>query len=434
MKWFRYTVLVLFLIFLYGSNQTMTKKQIPAYYKLELKGLNNRISNDLSIFAYSDYMNREVNRFINRNELRGAAIAVIKDEQLVYTQGYGIANDEHEKVTPGHLFRVASISKLITAIAIMKLVEDGRLSLSDKVFGPNAIINDSIFNKVIDRRLYSVTVQNLLAHSGGWTQRYGDPAFNSLYIAKKVGDTAPANINSYLKFVANRRLAYAPGSMVSYSNIGYMFLGELIERVTGRDYEVFVRDEILLPNNIIDMHLGSSLMQGKLENEVQYYEQRGSMKVPAFDGSGNFVPRSYGGNPIELLGAAGGWVCSPVELARLLALIDGSPYIRDILSASSLGKMSDNTYAKGPLGWRSATRDGVCTRTGSMSGTSAMLKKNKNGLSWIFISNTSSWKGPNFSRDIRIFMDRLTNKIKEWPELDLFNYYPIDSLQVAINH
>ncbi len=433
MKWFKYIALALIFIFFYGSNRTMTKKQIPAYYELELNGLNSRVSNGLSRFKYSDYIERQVNRFIKRNELKGASVAIIKEEQLVYAQGFGIANDDKERVSPGHLFRVASVSKLITAVAIMKLVEEGRLSLSDKVFGSQGVINDSIFNKVRDRRLYSITVQNLLAHSGGWTQRYGDPAFSSLYIAKKVGDAPPATMDSYLRFIANRRLAYPPGGRVSYSNIGYMFLGELIERVTGKSYETFVRDEILIPNNILDMHLGNSFKHEKFENEVQYYEQRGSLEVQAFDGSGNFVQKSYGGNPIGLLGAAGGWICSSVELARLLVLIDGNPYAQDILSLSSLEKMANNTYAKGPLGWRSTTMSGVCTRTGSMSGTAAMLKKKSDGFTWIFISNTSSWKGPNFSKDIRIFMDRVTGRVKEWPDIDLFNYYPINSLQVAIN-
>ncbi len=432
MKWFKYIALALVFVFFYGSKRTITKKQIPAYYELELKGLNNRISNDLSRFKYSDYIDRQINRFINRNELKGVSVAVLKDEQLVFAQGYGFANSEKEKVKPGHLFRVASVSKLITAIAAMKLVEDGRLSLSDKVFGPDGIINDSIFVRVRDRRLKSITVQNLLAHSGGWTQRYGDPAFNSLHIAGKVKDNPPASIDSYLKFVAGRRLAYPPGAMVSYSNIGYMFLGEVIERVTAKDYESFVKDEILLPNNILDMHIGSSFKHEKLENEVEYFEQRGSILVPAFDGSGNLVAKSYGGNPIDLLGAAGGWICSSVELARLLVLIDGNPYVQDILSPSSLEQMQDNTYAKGPLGWRFATST-TCSRTGSMAGTAAMLKRNSNGLTWIFISNTSSWKGPYFSKDIRIFMDRITRRVKEWPNVNLFNYYPIDSLQLAIN-
>ena len=431
MKWFKYIILLIVFVFSYGSNQTMTKQLVPEYYKLELQGLNSRVVNDLSQFDRSNYIERQVTRFMSRNELEGVSIAIVKDEQLIFAQGFGKANDKNETVTPGHLFRVASVSKLITAIAIMKLVEDGKLSLSDKVFGQEGILTDSIFAKVRDRKLYQITVQHLLAHSGGWTQRYGDPAFNSIQIAKKVKDPLPATINTYMKFVASRRLAFPPGTRVSYSNIGYMFLGEVISRVSGKTYEDYVRDEILIPNQILDMHIGSSFKTNKLPNEVQYFEQKGSIEVPSFDGSGQYVPKSYGGNPIGLLGAAGGWICSSVELARLLVLIDKHPMVKDILSNESLEAMMNNTYAKGPLGWRFASR-GNCMRTGSMAGTAAVIKQKDDGFTWIFLSNTSSWMGPNFSKDIRVFMDRLTTRIKAWPEKDLFFYYPIDSLELAL--
>ncbi|MGQ8335369.1 serine hydrolase domain-containing protein [Sunxiuqinia sp. A32] len=405
--------------------------KIPAYYELELKGLNNRISNDLSEFDKAEYISSKVNRFIKKWELKGVSVAIIKDEQLVYAQGFGIANDENEPVQPGHLFRVASVSKLITGIAIMYLVEQGKLRLTDKVFGPDAIINDSTFNKVRDKKLYNITIQHLLAHSGGWSQSYGDPAFNSISIAKKVGDPLPATIDTYNEFVASRRLSFPPGSRVSYSNMGYMFLGEVIEKITGKDYESYIRDEILVPNGILDMHIGSSYKDGQYSNEVNYYEQRGSLKVPSFEGRGDYVPKTYGGNPIELLSAAGGWICSSVELARLLVLVDGHPFVRDILSDASIETMTDNTYAKGPLGWRFASGTGIWTRTGSMAGTSAMIKRQNDGLTWIFLSNTSSWKGSKFTTDINYFMNQITSRVSQWPDVDLFNYYPIESLEIA---
>ncbi len=433
MKYLKYIVLIILFVLFYGSKRVNRLKQIPAYYELELKGLNYRIKNGLSDFEHSKYIEKQVKRFIQRWELKGVSIAILKDERLVYAQGFGEADREGNDVHPGNLFRVASVSKLLTAMAIMKLVEEKRLALSDQVFGPGAIIDNQYFEDVRDKKLYNITVRNLLAHSGGWSQRYGDPAFHSLSIADKVGDTPPATMNTYSKYIASRQLSFPPGTQVSYSNVGYMFLGEVISAVTGKSYEDYIREDILIPNGIIDMHIGRSNFSHKFPNEVDYFEQTGSQLIFSYEGSGIQVPKSYGGNPIELLGAAGGWICSSVELARLLVLIDGYPNVRDILEDSSILEMTDNTYAKGPLGWRSTTGHGSWTRTGSMAGSVAMLKRQPDGLSWIFLSNSSSWQGSKFSSGINSFMLGLTNKVKDWPQQDLFNYYPIETLPLAIN-
>lgn len=431
-NYLKYFILVVLFVLSHGSKTANMKKQVPAYYELELKGLNYRIKNDLSDFEYSRDIKKQVNRFLKRWELKGASVAIIKDEKLVFAQGFGDADENGRQVQPGDLFRVASASKLITALAVMHLVEQGCLSLSDKVFGPGAILNNQHFEEISDKNLYEITVRHLLVHAGGWSQRNGDPAFHSLSIAQKVGDPPPATMETYSKYIATRRLSFPPGTRVYYSNMGYMFLGEVISEITGKSYEDFVREEILIPNGILDMHIGLSSNEYKYLNEVDYFEQQGSLEINDYTGSGIVVPKSNGGNPIELLGAAGGWICSSVELARLLVLIDGQKGVQDILSDESIQKMTGNDYAKGPLGWKSTTSYGDWTRTGSMAGSVAMLKRHSNGMSWIFISNTSSWKGSRFPYEINRLMQSMIRSDKEWPQQDLFNYYPIETLPLAI--
>ncbi len=81
--------------------------------------------------------------FIRRWQVSGASVALVKHGKLVYAKGYGLADKENnEPVQPTHLFRIASISKLVTAVGIMKLVESNQLSLNDTVFGENGILND----------------------------------------------------------------------------------------------------------------------------------------------------------------------------------------------------------------------------------------------------------------------------------------------------
>lgn len=84
----------------------------------------------------------------------------MKDDRLIYSKGYGFA-DEEENVPMDvmHVFRIASISKLITAVAIMKLQEEGKLTLQDRVFGPEGILNDTIFSDIKDPRTTKITVE-----------------------------------------------------------------------------------------------------------------------------------------------------------------------------------------------------------------------------------------------------------------------------------
>ena len=183
-----------------------------------------------------------IEKFRQLNGLKGVSVAIVKDEKLVFAKGYGFANVEAQiQVTPNHLFRLASVSKLITAVAIMKLVENSKISLESKVFGKYGILNDDQFLHIKDRRLERITVRNLLNHSAGWTQHYGDLAFLPKAVAKGTGESLPVNIDSYIKFVTTHNVHFEPGSNSVYSNLGYVILGKVIAKISGTDYETFVK-------------------------------------------------------------------------------------------------------------------------------------------------------------------------------------------------
>jgi CubicO group peptidase (beta-lactamase class C family) len=352
-------------------------------------------------------------------------MSIVKDGKLVYAHGFGYSDIETKQpVLPGQLFRIASVSKLITAVAIMKLVEHKSISLDSKVFGPNGIIKDPIFNSVKDPRLYKITIRHLLAHAGGWSLHYGDMAFNSLLVLELNGETGAATMDSYNRFIATRKLHFDPGTRSSYSNMGYMFLREVIESVTGQPYEEYVRNEVLKPIGITDMHIGRSYLSDRRFNEVKYYESGDQQLVSCFDGSGRMVPKAYGGNPIELLGPAGGWIASSMELAKLMVSVDGFSNVPDILPQSLISQMVENKFFRGPLGWKVVKDNGDWIRTGSMAGTSALVKRQSNGFSWVVIINSSSWKGPKLPAYINYMMGKVEKTIKKWPKQDLFKYKP----------
>lgn len=375
----------------------------------------------LSYFQESHYIDEELEKFKERYGLKGISISIIKDEKLIFTRSYGLADvKKNLKTNPENIFRLASVSKLITAVAIMKLVEEGKLSLNDKVFGKDGIINDEKYLKIKDPQLLEITVLNLLNHSGGWTQRYGDPMFNPLRVAEILKEKPPVNVDSYIKFAVNRRLHFKPGTANSYSNMGYLFLGEIIKRITKKPYEEYIKKEILRPMGITDMNIANNLYEGRYSNEVTYYDQSDSCVTLSYKGDSTIVSKMYGGNDIRLLGSAGGWVASSVDLAKFLVYIDGFDNVKDIISKTSFNQMTGGFGET--LGWKEIYDNGL-VRTGTFAGTVAVLFRGNDGFEWVFLSNTSTWKGPYFSHYIVRQMRKIINKVQDWPEIDLFRFY-----------
>lgn len=129
-------VLVLTILHHYTNS---TEEQTRTDPEEEIFGyhLNDSLSNSLSDSKHTLKMERYIRRWMAQNAIRGVSIAIMKDQKLVYCKGLGWADKELEiPVEAGNIFRIASASKLITAVGIMKLVDDGKLSLKDKVFGP----------------------------------------------------------------------------------------------------------------------------------------------------------------------------------------------------------------------------------------------------------------------------------------------------------
>src|SRR5512137_2636460 len=177
---------------------------------------------------------KSIRSFMHRWSITGASVAISKNGKLVYARGFGFADTlTREEVQPYSKFRIASISKLVTAVAIMKLQEEGRLSLEDKVFGPEGILNDSCYCCPKDKRVFDITVAHLLSHEGGWSQRYGDQMFMPQVIASQMRTNLPIDTKTIIRFALGKRLHFTPGTGRSYSNLGYSILGLVIEKKSG---------------------------------------------------------------------------------------------------------------------------------------------------------------------------------------------------------
>jgi CubicO group peptidase (beta-lactamase class C family) len=391
---------------------------------------NVRLSNSLSEGYEFAGVEKTVSSFMRRWSIAGASIAISKDGRLIYARGFGFADTtSREKTQPYSKFRIASISKLITAVAVMKLVEDGKLSLSNRVFGPDAILNDPFFSNPKDKRVYGITVAHLLSHEGGWTSRWGDQMFMPTVVAEKMGVKLPVDTRTIIRFALDKRLHFTPGTGKAYSNLGYSILGLVIEKASGMPYEEYCKKYVLEPIGIFDMSLAHNLSSQKAPFEVSYYEPSDVRLKPSVYGTGELVEPSYGGNDIEALGSAGAWIATAPDLLRLMLTIDGFTSKQDILSEQSIRFMTDTENGFAPVGWKGTKINGDWWRTGSFPGSAGMMKRESDSTEWVVLFNSSAWNGPEIYSYINSMMFRVLSQTKQWPENDLFKY----SMMVPLN-
>lgn len=382
--------------------------------------LNKSITNELSEIPELRRLDHSLDSFINFWSLHGASLAIMRNDSLVYAKGYG-KTDPDTRMTPGTTLRLASVSKLLTAVGIMRLQEEGKVFLDTPVFGPAGVLQE--FDPYIkDSNYYLITVEHLLRHQGGFPYRGPDVMFNTLTFMRNHGLSEPPTPELLVQKEVGRRLAFQPGSWQAYSNFGYLLLSLIIERVSGMPYGEFMQKEVFQPAGCYGFHLAGDYLKDRRPGESMYFMQPDSEDVPSYDGKYAAVPKCYGGNCISGLMGAGAWTASAVELARLVASIDGRGPVEDILKPESVRQMTtwfdENTFA---LGWVDCKPGGEWTRTGSFSGTSALVKVYPDGECWIFISNTSAWRGSRFTKDTAALMKRLRRRFSaKLPQRDLF--------------
>lgn len=386
--------------------------------------LNDTLTNSMSDSPQLEDMENKIKRYLLRWEINGAQIAVTRNDSLLYVKGFGWADmEKKQEMQPSNIMRLASVSKLLTAVGVMKLAEVGTLKLSDHVFGPKGILNDTAFtNAIKDQRYLDITVEQLLRHKAGFTTGAGDPMFSTRYIMMQNRLITPPDNNTLMKILLKRRLGFTPGTAKRYSNVGYTLLSMIIEKKTRMSYEDYMRKFVFEPAGCYDFHIAGSYEKDRRRNEVKYYMHKGSEPVYEYNNSGRMVEKCYGENDIPNLKGAGAWCASAAELSRLVASIDLLPGVKDILSKKSVEfmtrEMPDHDFS---IGWNFCPKGRPWIRTGSLSGTSALVLRYPDGECWILITNTSTWKGHGFSNDTMRLFERLRQENRDkFPKRNLF--------------
>ncbi len=297
----------------------------------------------------------------------GLAVAVSYHDQAVFSRGYGWADTVlRTPVTVNSLFRIGSVSKTITATAILKLVEEGRLRMEDKVFGDAGILGTQYGSSPYSTGIQQITIQQLLQHtSGGWPNNDQDPGF--LYPSLSQDSLISKTLDAI-------PLRYHPGEMYMYSNFGYYLLGRVIEKISGMSYEAYLRQQVLLPAGIRDLYITAPVQQ----SYVRFYGQNGQ------------DPYAF---PVQKMDAYAGWTASATDLLKFINVIDGDTTLPDLLSAGSIRKMTTGS-APNPAyacGWVVDSFHNWW-HAGSLPGTAALILHTPGGFNAVILCNTRADK------------------------------------------
>lgn len=373
--------------------------------------------------------------FLREWNIPGASIAVTKDARLVFARGYGLGDKRRETpVEPDSRFRIGSLSKPLTAVATLDLVERGKLSLDDSVFE----ILDGFLPEdgPADPRLTETTVREHLRHTAGWdSAEIGfDPSFAPVRVAEAEGVEPPAGADATVRFLARQRLGSEPGSRFNYANVGYTVLSRVIEAVTGREYETHVRESVLGDLGASRMEVGTTRLEGRLEDEVRYYGHQ-TVESP-YSGEAE-VPRPYGGFHLPALDGAGGWVGSTINLLRFVRGVEYRSGTTNVLDTGTLSRMTarpdvpswDGEQQFYGMGWYVIPGDETAAtlwHNGSLPGSYGFvvhLGSEDLTLAALFNSRSTDGQFQTFIAKAQQMLFDALGSVSAWPDRDLFSRF-----------
>lgn len=273
-----------------------------------------------------------VEEWLESESIPGASVVVADRDGIRYANGFGVRDVESDApATPDTLYAVASLTKSVTAIAVLQLVERGDIDLEDELREYVAVLNEAPGPPI--------TVRELLAHSSGMPQDF---------VARRpaIDDGRDLDLFEHVDGAADRRLVDDDRYM--YYNGGYFVLGELVEAVDGRPYEEYVRTEIFEPLGMTRSTYDPDALVRADDAMTGYTRADGELTPDAYDGGA---------------GPAGGLISSARELATVLrcvlndGTVDGTRILEPDLVESMCGRQSpslptvDGTYRGYGYGW-----------------------------------------------------------------------------------
>ena len=326
--------------------------------------------------------------FMEKHRVPGLSVAIARHGQFVYEDGFGYADETAgQRVTPAHLFRIASVTKPITSVALFTLIEQGRLSLEDRVFGAGGVLGFD-YGRSYPERVGKITIHQLLTHTGGgWANDGNDPMFRNAKMDHK-------ELISWT--VQNQPLKNEPGEHYAYSNFGYCVLGRVIEKVSGRPYDLFVQQVVLKPCGVSDMQVAGNTLAQRAAKEVVYYGRNES---------------PYGMN-VRRMDSHGGWIGTARDLVQFAMQAGGCRTVPNLLRAETIKTMrtasaANRNYA---CGW-CVNRVPNYWHDGSLPGTTSIMVQTASGLCWAALANA---RGQGTGLALDQMMWGIAKAVPEW--------------------
>ncbi len=408
--------------------------------------------------------------FLQSREINAASLCVSRNGGIVHHRGYNWAPDEFKATQPCSRFRIASASKPIAAIAVLKLIE-ANYFVGMKSGGLQALTLDTPYFQIgsmpnlpaaYGSAARNITIRQLLQHRAGWDSELWDPFGHDGTIAAKLGKNLPLTRQDVIDFMMNPALwptpnasssvgfpgLFPPGTVSAYSNFGYALLAHLVEVLSRQSFESYVRENILLPVGALFTRVGHTarLLALSSPDEITYtaglsthprwyvsdssYDplQAANPTVRSAVGTGEpgapYPTTPYGANNLQIIDGPGGWVATSDDLVRLLKSFDGyTPGQTDthtpLLSYDSVWEMWSNptnqypfladTYA---LGWQEGTlANGVKVQyhRGDIDGALALICRRSDGINFAALFSRNAGNG-SFSA-----INNGIDSITQWP-------------------
>lgn len=230
---------------------------------------------------------------------------------------------------PTALFRVASVTKVLTRAAVHSLVGDGLVGYDDPMLAHLAIDPPAD----ADPRLERVTIRQLLQHTGGWDRcATFDPMFDTRRIARDLGLGRPPSRRELVTYMLGQPLCFEPGTAQAYSNFGYAILGTIVEDVTGRPFQTDLERRVLRPVGA-ELPLGRTRPEDRGDREVWYGGW--TMTTSAVDVDALLPVRCPdGGFYVEAMDASSGHLGTPRDMLAVMDAVRLSGRPRPALPTS----------------------------------------------------------------------------------------------------
>jgi len=331
--------------------------------------------------------------FMRKFDVPGLSVAIARNGRVVYENPFGESNRESaERLTVSNLFRIASVTKPITATSIFALIERGKLGQHDKVFGDGGVLGTRFGTVPYEKWVEEITIDQLLTHTcGGWDNSNDDPMFENPGMGH-------AQLITWT--LDTKALKNPPGMHYAYSNFGYCVLGRVIEQISGRPYRDFAQEEILGRCGVRDMRIAGNTLEERLPEEVIYYGQNGE-------------------NPYDMnvtrMDSHGGWLAAPRDLVLFLNHVDGFKSTPNILKPDTIKAMTtpgpvNSSYARGwavnnaPNWWHN----------GSFPGTTTIMVRTASGFCWAALANTRKPGQPDIGLALDNMVWDMVRKVSAW--------------------